>query len=237
MHNNQTPEIREEAENYLKTHRKELIERFSNLSDYPSQEKPRTIFMAGAPGAGKTEFSKAIIRNVPELKGAVRIDADEIKTWLPQYTGKNTSDVQGVSVLGLIRLFDYALHHKQSVVVDGTFSEYAYAKENIERCLKLKNDRFPTIIYIYQDPRFAWEFTKIRAIEEGREVPVEYFIETYFKSIDVVNRIKEEFHDKIQVDFIIKNYLHEIEKTHFNVTHIDNYINTKYSSDDLKSIL
>jgi predicted ABC-type ATPase len=234
---NHHTKVGEEAAEYLKIHRKELIGRFASLSSHPPQEKPRTIFMSGAPGAGKTEFSKGLIRNNPDLTSAVRIDADEIKTWLPQYTGKNTSDVQGVSVLGLIRLFDYALRHKQSAIIDGTFSEYTYAKQDIERCLSLKYNRFPTIIYIYQEPRFAWEFTKIRALDEGREIPVEYFIDTYFKSIDVVNKIKEEFKEKVQVDFVVKNYLNQIEKTRFNIDRVDNHIDTRYSRDDLKSIL
>ena len=45
-----------------------------------------SIFMAGSPGAGKTEFSIRLLEEIPENKKyIVRIDPDEIRQSLPQY--------------------------------------------------------------------------------------------------------------------------------------------------------
>lgn len=83
---NQT--ISEQAVNYVKLHDKELVEQFASLKNYPSSTNPQAIFMAGCPGAGKTEFSKGWIeefnKDEPEAK-IVRIDADEIREKIPQY--------------------------------------------------------------------------------------------------------------------------------------------------------
>ncbi len=227
--------VQEDAEQYLKLRTKDLLERFASLDTHPAQNDPHTIFMAGAPGAGKTEASQKIISNIPELAQAVRIDADEIKEWLPQYNGKNSDDIQGASVLGLQRLYDTILSKKQHAIVDGTFSEYKHAKENIER--SLKRNRVTIIIYIYQDPRHAWAFTKLRAEKYGRSIPKEYFIDTYFKSIETVNRIKAEFGQRVYLYFIEKNYFHEIVKFRDNVQSVDSYIKKKYTKSSLEKII
>ena len=69
----------EEAEKYIKEHKRELIERFADPKIYPPDEHPRTFFMAGSPGAGKTEISRRLIESVIG-KLPVRIDADDIRT-------------------------------------------------------------------------------------------------------------------------------------------------------------
>ncbi len=49
----------EEAKKFIKKNKKLLIEKFANLDLYKPVVSPVTIFMAGSPGAGKTEFSKS----------------------------------------------------------------------------------------------------------------------------------------------------------------------------------
>ena len=44
--------------------------------------EPVSIFMAGSPGAGKTEASKALVR---EFRDPVRIDPDELRSEFKQY--------------------------------------------------------------------------------------------------------------------------------------------------------
>lgn len=228
-------EIKQKCAQYLKEHQEEFIQKFADLEKHTPQECPHTFFMAGAPGAGKTEVSKSLIANIDQLKEAVRIDADEVKAWFPLYNGKNATAIQGTSVLGLIRLYDHVLNHKQHAVVDGTFSEYRYSKENIER--SLKHSRPTTIIYIYQDPRYAWILTQIRAEIEGRSIPKSYFIDTYFKSIETTNAIKKEFGNSISLDFIQKDYDHRIERFYSGIRNIDSYIKVKYTKQLLEEIL
>ena len=64
-----------------------VIQKFADATEHVADELPTTLFMAGSPGAGKTEISK---RLVPRFKQKpIRIDADEIRTLCPGYAGNN----------------------------------------------------------------------------------------------------------------------------------------------------
>ena len=80
--------IADKARDYIKTHKKELCEKFANLKDYPPISNPSAYFMAGSPGADKTEFSKSFIKELagkePERR-IVRIDADVVRDFIPFY--------------------------------------------------------------------------------------------------------------------------------------------------------
>lgn len=54
--------IHDEAIAYIRQHKRDLIEKFANLNDYPPVKNPEAFFMAGSPGAGKTEYSKSFIK-------------------------------------------------------------------------------------------------------------------------------------------------------------------------------
>src|SRR5690606_38228139 len=109
-----------------------------------------TIFMAGAPGVGKTEFSNRYIPLVYDKKIfhhiskrlnidmntidniIVRLDADDVRSLLPQYrktdndagTKGNSHVVQKASGKGLDFLRDYCLSNNISFINDGTFVNY-----------------------------------------------------------------------------------------------------------------
>ena len=159
----------EAAKKFVKRNKDFIIEKFADLASFPPVDNPFSIFMAGSPGAGKTELSKVLVKlftkDKPSIK-IVRIDADEIKKILPQYKGYNSDDVQGASALGVEKLFDWVLKKGQNVIVDGTFSDFEKSRNNIERCLR--RDRVVGILYLYQDPLIAWSFTKKREKMEGR---------------------------------------------------------------------
>ena len=53
----------EEAIAWVKRNKKFIKDKFASINDYPPDNYPSTIFMAGAPGVGKTEFSKLFIEN------------------------------------------------------------------------------------------------------------------------------------------------------------------------------
>ena len=99
--NKEESDIAEQAKIFVKEHQKIFIEKFASLEKFPpSKSLPVTYFMAGSPGAGKTEFSIQILGLLPE-DHIVRIDADEIKTYIPQYTKKNSDIIQGAASLGV----------------------------------------------------------------------------------------------------------------------------------------
>lgn len=124
----------EEAIQFIKKNRQLLIDKFASDEVCPPSSNPVAIFMAGSPGAGKTEFS----RNYLAISGkkAVRIDADDIRQIVPGYTGKNSDSVQGAAALGVEKLFDYALKTNKDLILDATFVDDKKAIQNIERCLK-----------------------------------------------------------------------------------------------------
>jgi len=228
--------LEEQAKEWIKQNKRILIDKFANLQAFPGVINPFTIFMAGSPGAGKTEFSKSFISAYPDADTKiVRIDADEIRDLIPGYNGQNAYRVQGAAALGVEKLFDYIQEHKQNAIVDGTFADYDIARDNIMRTLK--RGRKVGIFYLYQDPRVAWEYTKIREIKEKRHVSKEMFINSFFAAKDNVNKIKEEFGDEIELSLVIKDYTNKLQKTKFKIDKVDNYIKVEYTKEDLNALL
>lgn len=219
--------IQKEAVTFIKKNKRFLIERFVSKNRYWPDTQPFSIFMAGSPGAGKTEFSKRLLKE--NNINAVRIDADEIKTIIPQYTGQNSFQVQGASSLGVEYLHDYILKKNLSMLLDGTFADYKKARMNITR--SLHKGRHVEIFYLYQNPFVAWQFTKAREVTEGRVVPKKLFVSSLFQARKNVKKIKEEFGDSVHLHIIIKNYKTGSETVHPDVSYdkVDKYVKIPYT--------
>lgn len=218
-------------ENYIK-----IIERFAG-DNFGSEGIPISLFMAGSPGAGKTEISKRLVEvfEVDSKTRIVRIDPDEIRELLPGYNGNNSSLFQGACSIGVEKLHDYVLSKDKNFVLDGTFSVYERAKNNIKRSLDKR--RVVILVYVYQDPIMAWELTKKREALDGRFVPKEAFIDHFFGARDTVNKIKVEFGNSIQVH-LIERSVHSLDyKIQLNIKNIDDYIEIKYTKDTLKTLI
>lgn len=160
---------------YAKEHKKEFFK--DVIQDKIARlDQKEAIFMAGTPGAGKTEVATSLLELSEDI---CRIDADVFRAKFPGYNGRNSSDFQR----GASWLVDYSLDtilkNGYSFLLDGTFA-IGRAKQNIERCLSRDYD--VTIYFIFQDPLVAWNYTKIREKVEGRFVPKDRFINAYFKS-------------------------------------------------------
>ncbi len=247
--------IQAEAVVFVEAHKDKLIDQFVT-SKNPLRLGFITIFMAGSPGAGKTEFSERYMplifnktdekiikflkdRNIDiESVGAlfVRIDVDEIREFLPQYqktdikTDKkgNAHIIQKAANKGLDILRAYCLANEISFLHDGTFGNYNTMREIVKKSLNA--GREIQIYYLYLDPLEAWKFTKAREYIEGRNIIREKFIEQYFKSRENVDKIKQEFGDKVKIHCVLKNSQNEVEKTEFNVPSIDGFLNTQYNN-------
>jgi len=228
------------ARDFVKKNKRLIIDRFASLEKFPPKDNPFSMFMAGSPGAGKTEFSKAFIAKSSEADSsfyAVRIDADEIKSLIPQYRGDNSDVVQSAAVLGVEKLYDYTLKHNQNVIVDGTFASYEVAFKNVKR--SIDKGRVVSIFYIYQDPIVAWGFAQKREKLEGRYIPKEAFIQAFFAARENVNKIKTDFGDRVIISLIEKNKIDNsiVEKFQINIDNIDNHIKKEYTINSLKSKL
>lgn len=222
-------EISELAKKFVKANKKEIKEHFAGDSICLPDENPVSIFMAGSPGAGKTEFSKWFLK-VTEMP-AVRIDTDEARDYIPHYDGHNASVVQGAASMAVEYIHDHVIKKKKNMVLDATFANYEISLSNVKR--SLNKGRHVEIFYLYQDPLVAWKFTQYREKLEGRIVPKEIFVESFFKAGENVNKVKKEFGKQLQLHIAIKNFENGLEKFKLNVESIDPYVNMIYNRTSL----
>lgn len=252
--NDREKEISEQAKDWIKNHEELLINKFADDENHPPQEDPMSIFTAGSFGAGKTEFSKRLAEESP---GIVLIDADEIRKLCPNYDGQKAYIFNYAAFVGQDMLHDYVLENSKHFVFDSTFSNYQRGKENIER--SLSRGRSVEIYYVFQYPKIAWLFTQVRAQLYGRHISKEAFIKSFLRPKDVVNRVKEDFGDKITLyavqkstssevshvepenlsDSELKELKRDIVRKDFyaDIDKIDNHIPFDYSEDTFKSLL
>lgn len=215
---------------WIKNNKEELYRLFASEQSFFAEEKPITLFMAGSPGAGKTEVSTRLIEQFNTKP--VRIDADEIRKICPGYNGSNSSVFQKAANKGVNILYDHCLKKGFSLILDGTFA-YADAIENVKR--SLDKERRVEIYFVYQNPEQAWEITKVRELEQGRRVPKDVFIKAYIESQQNVQKIKEQYRDQVILNFVINDPKKESFDLELNITKLDLYIPEMYSEDDLNT--
>lgn len=228
--------IAEEALVYAKRHRNEIARRLTDPAVFVSEADPVSVFMAGSPGAGKTEASKELLSTLDaDGTKVLRIDPDELREEMPGYTGNNAWLFQRAVIPIVERIHDLALEQKQSFLLDGTLASYKVAEKNIER--SLKRGRTVQILYVYQEPEQAWKFVQAREAAEGRRIQSEDFARQYFAAREVVNNLKTKFGKAISVDLLMKNNDGSNQFYRAGVDQIDNHIPEKYSAADVRRIL
>lgn len=233
-----------EAYQYVKKYPEKLIKDFAGSYSDPDEGRV-SVFMAGAPGAGKTEFSRCLLREKfgQDTSLIVRIDPDEIRMWLPNYIEGKAELFNSATIKGVEILVDHCYEPRsdKSFLLDGTLSNIGVAQRNINRALK--RNRAVQIFFVYKDPIVAWSFTQKREKIEGRNIPKTNFISHYFNSIETVNRLKEEYGKQIQVDLVsLEVESHDLPKIEdykfvFNISSIDDYIQKRYSEEELMRVL
>ena len=228
--------IHDDALVFARENKKAIAKRLTDRSRFIPEAEPVSVFMAGSPGAGKTEASIELLAMVEANSSEIlRIDPDELRNEFPNYTGDNSCLFQpAVSVL-VEKIHDLALKQKQSFLLDGTLSHYKKAEQNVAR--SLKKGRMVQILYVYQDPMLAWEFVQSREAVEGRRILAEHFIDQYFAARNVVNQLKEAFGSDLKVDLLLKNTDNSHRLYKAGVDRIDNHIPEKYTSTDLEKLL
>ncbi len=133
------------------------------------------------------------------------------------------------------KLYDWVLQNDLNVILDGTFSNFEKSKSNIIRSLQKK--RGVAILYVYQEPTLAWDFTKKREKLEGRNIPRDAFIRSFVAAKENVDRAKEFFGDKIQLHLILKDYSAKTEDFKGNVDNVASYLKKVYSINELEKII
>lgn len=228
--------IKKEALAFARKNKKIIAQSRTDKTRFMPENEPVSVFMAGSPGAGKTEASIELLAHVKKNGWEIlRIDPDELRFEFPTYTGENSWLFQAAVSVLVEKIHDFALAQKQSFLLDGTLSAYDKAEENIER--SLKKGRLVQVLYVYQEPALAWEFVKSREIVEGRQIRPEHFIEQYFAARDAVNRLKKKFGTKVRVDLLLKNTDNSHRLYKAGIDQVDNHIPEKYTRADLEILL
>jgi adenylate kinase family enzyme len=207
-----TPEekaIADEAFEFAKANRASLARKIADTNLYPSEDFPITVFMAGSPGAGKTEISKALVEifeaeDEPVREQYVlRIDPDDFRSLIPSYTGSNSYLFQRAVTKILEKVLDRAFEKRISFILDGTMANLSVAKRNIDRVLG--SGRVAQIMYVYQRPELAWQFVKAREVTEGRNIPMDEFVRQYLAARRNIIEIRRSYNENVFVTLLIKN--------------------------------
>ena len=184
------------------------------------------VFMCGSSGAGKTEESKWLkskyLITLKHTTEFVHIDDDRIKAMIPGYEGHNASDFRKAASYGVDVVLSHCYKNNFNFILDTTFSNYKRAQENIDRAIK--RDRTIDIIYVYREPLKTWQFVKDREKIEGRAVPVDAFINSYFGAFETLEQVKKTYKLRIRLKIINK----DINKAYKNQNSVNEYVKLKY---------
>lgn len=228
--------VSDEAVRFIRENRTRLARELTDPTVYPPESEPVSVFMAGSPGAGKTEASIELLAGIDgKAPPVLRIDPDELRTLIPGYVGGNAWLFQEAVSRLVERVVDLAFKQRQSFLLDGALSSYRVAKKNIDR--SIRKGRSVKIIYVYQEPALAWEFVVAREAEEGRRIHLETFVRQYFDAREVVNRIKRRFGKEVVVDLLLKNTDNSNKVFFANVDNVDSRIPEKYDPESLERML
>lgn len=223
--------LHDEAVRWAKANRTKFAAELTSTEKYPGETSPVAVFMAGSPGAGKTETSKALAE---EVGGFLRIDPDDFRASIPGYDGTNSWLVQDAVSLLLERVLDRVFKHRQSFLLDGTLSSMKVAERNIARCID--HGREVQILYVYQEPELAWQFVQAREATEGRKIPADRFAHQFLESRNVVNGMKVKFGNAIKIDVILKSTHGTSRRYEANVADLNHAAPCQYSIQDLQKI-
>lgn len=236
-------EVKANAVAFAKRHKKRIASERTDIEQYEPEERPISIFMAGSPGAGKTEIAKEYVAALDDLEAQgfeglgriLRIDPDDLREELPGYTGSNSRLFQGAVSILVDRIHDVMLKQRQSFILDGTLASFDIACKNIARSLKRGRD--VQVFYVYQHPLLAWQFVCSREKVEGRNIPLEGFIQQFLNVQEVVGRIKRDFGEQVILDMIVKDTDGTNQHWESDIDSIDAFLPERYTYDQLESLL
>lgn len=241
VHTELTPKevsLKNKANTYVCENKENIVNRIAGDNKFISKGAAISIFMAGSPGSGKTETSKAVLAefdNSPLQSDIIRLDPDSIRGKIPQYEGGNAHVFQQPITYITNQVFNHAIKTNKNILVDGTFSNHNLARQNIKK--SLNKNRSIHIIYLYVDPISAWNFTQAREKKEGRRITKQVFIDALFNSKQCVKDIQVEFGKQVAVIVGIRDYEEDQEKIYQEVTDIDKYVKIPYSKEELSSLI
>lgn len=220
-----------DVDRWAKDHKKAFAKKLIRDSGVAKTDQPAAIFMAGLPGAGKTEFTKSWIIN-SRLK-VIRLDMDEIASQIDTYSPRKADKFRKAASVLLSYTYDRVVNGKYDFVMDGTFGGNV-AIQNIERAIK--HGYRVKVIYIYQSPKLAWEYTLAREKVEHRAIKLEGFLDSYYRILNNLRKLGNLASELVSIDLVVKDAQNKNGKTVSNISikDIDNYVNIEYNRDNLR---
>ena len=155
-------------------------------------------FMAGVPGAGKTEFAKGLQGS--QLGDFVVIEHDKLVEHIDGYRPENYYHFRTAGSTLVTKLFDECLRNGYSFIFDGTLS-HDNGYRNIKKTL---DAGFSVIVlYVHQDIESAWKLTQDRELVKKRAIEQGGFINTCQKITGALQNIFTSFRDNPRFAFWI----------------------------------
>ena len=180
---------------------------------YP--DEVTAIFMAGAPGSGKTEFIESVLKYFDFFF----IDIDSYRGLFDWYHGNNAWEYQEAMSKVVNRVMEYCMENNIRFILDGTFKSGRHSLGNIRECKKY--GRRADIYFIYQNPYISYLYTFLRETNEERNIEVPKFVDCFYKSIKNVYVAYREYRNIVNlyivekdsgIPFMKKNYIiHDIQ--------------------------
>ncbi len=193
--------------------RKLLAREILRKSNATITEAPTVIFMAGLPGAGKTEFTKNLL--VELVENPLRIDMDEIAESIGGYSPQKAHLFRLDATAILEKIFEEAIKKKYLIIMDGTLG-HSKAIQNIKRAIE--KGYHINVMYIHQTPTIAWHFTQDRELIEKRAIDKDKFIKTYYSIFENL-KVLQELQD-VKISVIIKDEKNKIGRRFDNVRNV-----------------
>lgn len=131
--------LREQAIDFARSNKKRISKKLTDPDVYVPENNPVSVFMAGSPGAGKTEASKRLLERFKGQR-VLRIDPDDLRAEFPNYDGANSWLFQGAVSILVDRVLDLAFRQSQSFVLDGTLAARKISEKNIERSITQQSE-------------------------------------------------------------------------------------------------
>jgi hypothetical protein len=142
------------------------------LGKNPRSDK-LAFFMAGIPGAGKTELAKGL-QGSP-LGNFTVIEHDQLVEHIDGYKPEDYYNFRTAGSTLVTKLFEHCLRNGYSFIFDGTLS-HDNGYRNIKKTL---DHGFSVIVlYVHQDIASAWKLTQDRELVKKRAIERSGFINT-----------------------------------------------------------
>jgi len=192
-------ELEQRAIAFLNENKTAFFERYTQGVERTDEKY--AIFTAGMSGVGKTEMAESLSSYDKTL---LHIDTDAIREFFRPvgYNGQNSELFQKAASRGFNELFNYAMKHGYSMILDTNFASMGQAKQNIERLLKRGYNI--EITYLYNHPSVCYEYAIAREVVTHRKVPLDVFERSNILSYQTVVEIKAAYGERVILHFIDK---------------------------------